>query len=166
MSLNAGYNGGGGGGGGSLLDGALNPLAALIAPLAALALLGAAAAVSANPSLIQLAVINNNGRRKKRTTANNDEEFELLNFVGNHADLTMAEFLSCSSLLRDECLQLLACKAEEGSLPQEFGRIVPILLRKVSKNSRVSDDIKRLIEDSRSVSPLPCDERYQCPLSP
>ena len=39
------------------------PLAALIAPLAALALLGSATLVAINPTLVQLAVI---GRRKKR----------------------------------------------------------------------------------------------------
>ena len=39
-------------------------MAALIAPLAALALLGAASLISLNPTLLQLAVIN--GKRKKR----------------------------------------------------------------------------------------------------
>ena len=44
----------------------LNPLAALIAPLAALILLGAASALSGNPLLLQLAVVNGNNGRKRR----------------------------------------------------------------------------------------------------
>merc|ERR1711983_503246 len=48
--------------------GGINPLAAFIAPLAGLALLGAAAAVSINPVLVQLAVINDGKRRKKRSS--------------------------------------------------------------------------------------------------
>ena len=50
----SGYSSGGGslGGFGDLTADDINPLAALIAPLAALALLGAASALSANPLLI------------------------------------------------------------------------------------------------------------------
>ena len=44
----------------------LNPLASLIAPLAALVLLGAASLLSSNPVLLQLAVLNGNTGRKRR----------------------------------------------------------------------------------------------------
>ena len=54
----------------------LNPLAALIAPLAALALLGAASFVSANPTLLTLAVLNN-GKRKKRKRRSEDGNTEV-----------------------------------------------------------------------------------------
>ena len=50
------FEGSSGGGYGD--EGGLSPLAALIAPLAALALLGAASLISLNPTLLQLAVIN------------------------------------------------------------------------------------------------------------
>ena len=43
----------------------INPLAALIAPLAGLALLGAASAVAVNPVLLQLVTIKK-GRRRRR----------------------------------------------------------------------------------------------------
>jgi hypothetical protein len=52
----------------------INPLAALIAPLAGLALLGAASAVAVNPILLQLVTINKD--RNKR-------ESEGLNEIGN-----------------------------------------------------------------------------------
>ena len=45
-------------------SGPVNPLSVLVAPLAALALLGAAAAVASNPVLLTLAVLN--GKRKRR----------------------------------------------------------------------------------------------------
>ena len=53
-----------------------NPLAALIAPLAALALLGAATAVAVNPVLLQIAVINNGKRRKKREATDDVENLD------------------------------------------------------------------------------------------
>ena len=43
----------------------INPLAALIAPLAGLALLGAASAVAVNPVLLQLVTIKKGRRRRK-----------------------------------------------------------------------------------------------------
>ena len=58
--------------------GGLSPLAALIAPLAALALLGAASLVSLNPTLLQIAVIQGKRRRRRRRKrwADNGEEYE------------------------------------------------------------------------------------------
>ena len=44
----------------------MSPLAALIAPLAALALLGAASLISLNPTLLQIAVIQGKRRRRRR----------------------------------------------------------------------------------------------------
>lgn len=101
--LFSGYGGDSGGGG-------INPLAALIAPLAGLALLGAAAAVSINPVLVQLAVIN--GGRRKRRQANLDPltqkrmtEIDVLeNFLAKETDFNqqtetlVANYLDCSGL--------------------------------------------------------------------
>ena len=56
----------------------MNPLAALIAPLAGLALLGAASAVAVNPILLQLVTINKdkNGRRRRRKRESAAVDFE------------------------------------------------------------------------------------------
>ena len=82
----------------------INPLAALIAPLAGLALLGAAAAVSINPVLVQLAVING-GRKKRDTNSKKMSEIDVLesflttetNF-NDQAENMVASYLECSGL--------------------------------------------------------------------
>lgn len=112
------------------VDGGLNPLAALIAPLAAIALLGAAALVSANPVLLQLAVVNNNGKRRKKRDIRNMEvlgNFLNDNRLGNHADLVLAGYLQCSGLTSDldnQCLEQMACRVAQKSLPHEYLDIV------------------------------------------
>lgn len=53
--------------------GTLSPLATLVAPLAALALLGAASLISLNPTLLQIAVVSGRRRRRKRWTDNEDD---------------------------------------------------------------------------------------------
>ncbi len=104
-----GYGGGGDSGG-------INPLAALIAPLAGLALLGAAAAVSVNPVLVQLAVINNGRRRRSprsaRLATSEDarlNEIDLLeNFLtkqvdfGHQTEAMVANYLDCSGFSSTE----------------------------------------------------------------
>ena len=52
--------------------GTLSPLATLVAPLAALALLGAASLISLNPTLLQIAVVSGRRRRRKRWADNED----------------------------------------------------------------------------------------------
>ena len=101
--FNLGYGDSGGG---------INPLAAFIAPLAGLALLGAAAAVSINPVLVQLAVVN--GGRKKRDLRDPNmqrkvTEIELLeNFLSketkfdSQAESMVAQYLECSGLSSDQ----------------------------------------------------------------
>ena len=99
-NLFIGYGGSSGGG--------INPLAALIAPLAGLALLGAAAAVSINPVLVQLAVIN--GGRKKRSEQDKklSEIDALENFLfkhhnfGDQTEKLVANYLDCSGLTSTE----------------------------------------------------------------
>ena len=49
----------------------MNPLSALVAPLAALALLGAAAAVSTSPVLLSLAVLTNGRKRRDLNAVDN-----------------------------------------------------------------------------------------------
>ena len=56
-----------------LFVGGINPLALLVAPLAAISLLAAAAAVAVNPVLINVSLT---GKRKKRSTSNSDDPDE------------------------------------------------------------------------------------------
>jgi len=106
----------------------INPLAALIAPLAGLALLAAASAVAVNPILLQLITITK--RRRKRGTGTDFDAAEeslkakikqltlldsFLNSVpggGGQGDLMTVGYLSCSGLVDqdNQCLQLLACQ--------------------------------------------------------
>lgn len=99
----SGYGGDSGGG--------INPLAAFIAPLAGLALLGAAAAVSINPVLVQLAVVNGGKKRRRRSLMTDPAiqkqmtDIQLLeNFLNretqfeNQAELMTAQYLQCSGL--------------------------------------------------------------------
>ena len=104
-----GYGGGDDSGGGGI-----NPLAAFIAPLAGLALLGAAAAVSINPVLVQLAVINDGGRKKRAISANPEirkkmSEIDLLEkFLSketqfeSQAENMAAQYLQCSGMATGE----------------------------------------------------------------
>ena len=87
-----------------------------------MALLGAAAAVSINPVLVQLAVVNG-GRRKKRDLNDDDHqkkvtEIQLLeNFLARETDFShqtenmVAQYLQCSGLSTDQnqCLERLVC---------------------------------------------------------
>ena len=52
-----------------MFAGGINPLALLVAPLAAISLLAAAAAVAVNPVLINVSLT---GKRKKRSTSDSD----------------------------------------------------------------------------------------------
>jgi hypothetical protein len=75
-------------------EGSINPLSALVAPLAALALLGAAAAVASNPVLMTLAVLSSGRKRRDaemEKIGRDDltpelqsklEEMEVLTFIG------------------------------------------------------------------------------------
>ena len=88
-------------------------MAAFIAPLAGLALLGAAAAVSINPVLVQLAVINDGKRRKKRSSdpdfRRKMTEVELLEkFLAKETNFNsqtenmVAQYLECSGMASDQ----------------------------------------------------------------
>ena len=115
--------------------GGINPLAAFIAPLAGLALLGAAAAVSINPVLVQLAVVNG-GRRKKRSNSNFDHqkkvtEIQLLeNFLARETDFShqtenmVAQYLQCSGLSTDQnqCLERLVCIYAANGMEKEASK--------------------------------------------
>ena len=104
--------------------GNINPLAALLAPLAGLALMGAAAAVSVNPMLLQLTTITR-GRRAAGTgrTARQMralEQFLAIPSRAGLADRMTAEWLDCTGLAsrHSGCLQLLSCSYSAAQLPE------------------------------------------------
>ena len=106
----------------------INPLAALIAPLAGLALIAAASAVSVNPLLLQLVTISRNRRRRRRQLEQSParravRQIQVLeNFLSSPAnmvqpDLLMVNYLQCTDLLErdNHCLELLVCSYTNSS---------------------------------------------------
>ena len=100
----------------------INPLAALIAPLAGLALIAAASAVSVNPLLLQLVTISRNRRRRRRQLEQSParravRQIQVLeNFLSStesqlQSDLLMVNYLQCGDFLAqtNHCLELLVC---------------------------------------------------------
>ena len=98
----------------------VNPLAALIAPLAGLALIAAASAVSVNPLLLQLTTISRNRRRRQLQQVPVRRAIRqitvLENFLSSpvnqiQSDLLMVNYLQCGELLEqtNHCLELLVC---------------------------------------------------------
>ena len=98
----------------------VNPLAALIAPLAGLALIAAASAVSVNPLLLQLTTISRNRRRRQLEQGLAKRAIRqitvLENFLSSpvnqiQSDLLMVNYLQCGELLEqtNHCLELLVC---------------------------------------------------------
>lgn len=106
----------------------VNPLSALVAPLAALALLGAAAAVSTNPVLLSIAVLSS-GRKRRALMDNGDEvtpeleeqlqEMEVLEKYmaklpgqEEQQEKLMATYLSCSGFTESDnkCLDRVVCE--------------------------------------------------------
>ena len=107
----------------------VNPLAALIAPLAGLALIAAASAVSVNPLLLQLVTISRNRKRRQleqgpaRRAVRQIQVLE--NFLSSPAnmvqpDLLMVNYLQCADLLEQDnhCLELLVCSYTNSSTAQ------------------------------------------------
>jgi len=160
-------------------DGGINPLAALIAPLAGLALLGAAAAVSINPVLVQLAVING-GRRKKRDLQHQKKvtEIQLLeNFLAKETDFPhqtenmVAQYMQCSGLSTDQnqCLERLVCiYAANGSnkeASKQEREVISIILYQMMSNRFVSDQVKLRMKYAGQLSKFlggQC-KKYYCP---
>ena len=107
----------------------INPLAALIAPLAGLALIAAASAVSVNPLLLQLVTISRNRRRRRRRQLEQSparravRQIQVLeNFLSStesqvQSDLLMVNYLQCGDFLAqtNHCLELLVCSYSNNS---------------------------------------------------
>jgi uncharacterized protein YqeY len=172
----SGYGGDSGGGG-------INPLAALIAPLAGLALLGAAAAVSINPVLVQLAVIN--GGRRKRRQANLDPltqkrmtEIDVLeNFLAKETDFNqqtetlVANYLDCSGLasIDNKCLERLVCfyaaPKENDGVSKSEKDVIAIILYQLMSNQKVDQILKSRMKHAGQISRMvggQC-QKYYCP---
>ena len=105
----------------------INPLAALIAPLAGLALIAAASAVSVNPLLLQLVTISRNRRRRRQLEQSPARravrQIQVLeNFLSStdsqlQSDLLMLNYLQCGDFLAqtNHCLELLVCSYSNNS---------------------------------------------------
>ena len=110
-------------------------MAALIAPLAGLALIAAASAVSVNPLLLQLVTISRNRRRRRRRRRRQLEQSParravrqiqvLENFLSSsdnqlQSDLLMLNYLQCGDLLdqTNHCLELMVCSYSNNSSGQ------------------------------------------------
>ena len=113
----------------------INPLAALIAPLAGLALIAAASAVSVNPLLLQLVTISRNRRRRRRQLEQSParravRQIQVLeNFLSStenqvQSDLLMLNYLQCGDLLEqtNHCLELLVCTYSNSSGRSAFSK--------------------------------------------
>ena len=105
----------------------VNPLAALIAPLAGLALIAAASAVSVNPLLLQLTTISRNRRRRQLDQGPARRVIRQITILENflsspvnqiQSDLLMVNYLECGNLLdqTNHCLELLVCTYTNSTL--------------------------------------------------
>ena len=112
----------------------INPLAALIAPLAGLALIAAASAVSVNPLLLQLVTLSRNSRRRRQleqsTASRAVRQIQVLeNFLSStenqiQSDLLMLNYLQCGDFLEqtNHCLELLVCTYSNNSGRSAFSK--------------------------------------------
>ena len=107
-------------------NGAINPLAAIVAPLAGLALIAAASAVSVNPMLMSIVTIRNRrqvdgtketevGRQMKRGLRKVRLLERFLSSLPGRvstADKLMLTYLECSELVSPDnhCLELMVCQ--------------------------------------------------------
>ena len=101
----------------------LNPLAALVAPLAALALITAAGAVSVNPMLLSIATISRNKRQLSSSESIKVQRGvrhvrvldKFLSSLPGRVDIAnklMMSYLECNGLVstEDHCLEQLVCQ--------------------------------------------------------
>ena len=105
-------------------SGPLNPLSVLVAPLAALALVGAAAAVATNPVLLTVATLSSG--RKRRALGGDDVAPEIENKLHEmevlekyiaaapehekQQEKLMASYLSCSGYTENACMERVVCE--------------------------------------------------------
>lgn len=157
---------------GQPVSSSINPLAALIAPLAGLALMGAAAAVAVNPILLQLAVISN-GRRKREIGEESQLENDIkrrvkqlrvlekfLSSMPGHisqSERLTADYLRCSGLSAesDQCLEQLVCTYGQhpgtGSLTGIERDVVSIILYNLMSNKMLSSSLKTRLKAAAKI---------------
>jgi len=143
--------------------GHVNPLSALVAPLAALALLGAAAAVSTSPVLLSLAVLTNGRKRRDLNAVDNADiapeiqeklrEIEVLEKyiakVPEHEkqqEKLMATYMSCSGYTEEEntCMERVVC--EYSVTPNKMAPLekdtISIVLYNIMSNNYLDAEFK------------------------
>ena len=141
----------------------IHPLAALIAPLAGLALMGAAAAVAVNPLLYGLVTIS--GRKRRSLAAADGDQLKmrlrqmkmlkqfLTSMPDNPLDRLTADYLSWSGLGTSTCLDMLACNYVANStslLPER--EVVSIVLYNLMTNRAVEPSLKGRLRSAARVA--------------
>lgn len=151
----------------------INPLAALIAPLAGLALMGAAAAVAVNPILLQLAVISNGRKRREVGEEGKEGEIDIKRRVKqlrvlekflssmpgkfSQSDRLTADYLRCSGLSEDsdQCLEQLVCTygqpPSKGALSGIERDVVSIILYNLMSNKMLASSLKSRLRAAAKV---------------
>lgn len=146
-------------------EGSINPLSALVAPLAALALLGAAVAVASNPVLMTLAVLSS-GRKRRAVSlekiGRDDLTAELQSKLHEMETLEkyivqvpeqekqqkklMATYLSCSGFTEssNSCLDRVVCdySIRPGKMTDLEKDVISIILYNIMSNGYVSQEYK------------------------
>jgi len=155
-------------------NGAINPLAAIVAPLAGLALIAAASAVSVNPMLMSIVTIRNRrqvdetketevGRQMKRGLRKVRLLERFLSSLPGRvstADKLMLTYLECSELVSPDnhCLELMVCQYSQQannltqvSFSPDEKEVVSIVLYNLMSNSLVSNDVKKRLKSAAKI---------------
>ncbi|XP_046994312.1 uncharacterized protein LOC124606372 [Schistocerca americana] len=139
-------------------------LKGLLIPLAGAALLGAAAALAANPVLLQIGVISGRRRRRRRDAAAGAEaqrrlqQLRLLeDFLASVGPQERAErsllasYLSCSGQRESSCLQRLVCEMQRPDAPELDRRVMDVIKEEIFSNELVPDAVKKRITQASDV---------------
>jgi len=174
------YGGGGGG---------INPLALLVAPLAAISLLAAAAAVAINPVLVQVSFT---GKRRKRSLNGEPDEDEaewnpeikekmhemevLERFLGTipenrrYQQQILSMYLTCSGYTEtsNKCLDRVVCDYSNvnSDIPQDEKDVISIILYNIMANDFVNEEYKDRLRTSarigRDHDQGSCSKKFVC----
>jgi len=155
--------------------GGINPLALLVAPLAAISLLAAAAAVAINPVLVQVSFT---GKRRKRSLngePGDDDEAEwnpeiqekmhemqvLERFLGTipenrrYQQQILSMYLTCSGYTEssNKCLDRVVCDYSNvnSDIPQDEKDVISIILYNIMANDFVNEEYKDRLRTSARI---------------
>merc|ERR1712223_758172 len=161
-----------GGGGG------INPLALLVAPLAAISLLAAAAAVAVNPVLINVALTGKRRKRSPRYSEKEDEDSSSWNpelqekmhelqvlekFLGSipennrYQQQILSMYLSCSGYTEpnNKCLDRVVCDYSDNkstmNINEEEKDVISIILYNIMANEYVTENYKNRLRTSARI---------------